>query len=203
MDKKIRAIPLPAVIFRSEEKTMVARPMEMQVHPPPPELFLPSEKSQMLDVFRKASSPTMRYPGKVDHTGTKGKSSKSAVLEGSSTFTIPRNIHDQRIDPLTHASQELVNSVKTKNICKDVRLRGRCGRKHCQFSHDDLTEPELDALTQYARQRPCRDENKCLNPTCYWGHMCPWGSKCDRSRCQFDTHVIDFQVHHYVHQKTH
>lgn len=201
MNKMIRTIPLPSDVFRPEEKPMVARPMEMQVHPPPPELFRPSEEPQMLDVFHKQSLSTMRYPRKVDHASTQGESSNSLVQTGSSMFTIPRNIHGQRIDPPTLATQELVSRVKAINPCKDVHLRERCWRKRCEFSHGDLEGQELDALRHYSRQRPCRDENGCLNATCYWGHMCPWGPDCNRSRCQFRTHVVDFQVHHYVHQQ--
>lgn len=195
-------IPLPSVFFRPIEKSSSTNPTEIQVHPPPPELFQTPKSSRLFDIFYKAPSLTMRYPGKAENVDAEGEASQSSVVTKDSMFTIPRNSGGQRIDPIVDVSEELIEDVKKKNACKDAYLRGKCRRMRCKFGHGVLEWQELDALKGYARRSPCRNQSKCLDASCYWGHTCPWGPKCEPSHCRFQTmHVVDFQVNHYVYQQ--
>ena len=201
---KITTLPLPSEVLRPVENAMSVEPMKLQVHPPPPELFQTSKSSAMLGIFHKTSTPTMRYPGLIYHTSTQGEASRASTVTRNSLFAIPRNTAGQRIDPPIDVTQKLVESVKRQRPCKNAHLLGNCRVKQCKFSHEVLNGQELDALRQHARQWPCRNESWCLDPNCYWGHMCLRGSSCDRSRCHFqkNMHVVDFQVNHYACQQT-
>ena len=199
---KFITIPLPSVFFRPIEKSTLTGPIEIQVHPPPPELFQNLDDSRVLEIFHKTPSSTIRYPGKVDQDDAEGEASRPSASTKDSMFTIPRNVVGQRIDPVVDVSQELIEGVKKKGACKDAYLRGECRRMRCKFGHGVLKWQELDALRGYARRLPCKYESKCLDASCYWGHMCPWGPKCEPSRCRFkNMHVVDFQINHYVHQR--
>ena len=177
--------------------------MRLQVHPPPPELLQTPLKSAMLGIFHKEYASTMRYPGTIRTTNPQGEASQSSTVTKNSIFTIPRNTAGQRIDPQIDVSQKLVETVKRKKPCKNAHLLGECRAKKCKFSHEVLKGQELDALRQHGRDWPCRNESTCLDPTCYWGHMCLRGSSCDRSRCHFqkNMHVVDLQVNHYACQE--
>ncbi|CAD6590299.1 MAG: hypothetical protein ASARMPRED_004714 [Alectoria sarmentosa] len=107
--KKLMSISLPSDLLRPVAKPMSVEAMRIPVPPPPPELFQAPQNFTMVDVFRKVSSPTMRYPGKIDLFGTQGAASQSSAAATYSPFTIPRNRADQRIDPPTQAPQELVD----------------------------------------------------------------------------------------------
>lgn len=185
--------------FQPVEEATSIQPMEIQVEPPPPEVFPTSKRLEALDNFYKVCLATARYPGKVESVNALSQSPVATIY---SKFTIARNSGGQRIDPAIEVSQHLVDRVKKKRACKDFHLRGNCRGKPCEFNHGVLERQELDGLRQYARQRPCRYESKCLNAYCYWGHMCPWGPSCYPPRCNFrDMHVADFQVTHYVRQR--
>ena len=180
--KKLMSMPLPSDLLRL---VATVEAMRIPVPPPPPEFFQAPQNCAMVDVFRKVSSPTIMYPGKINLFGTQGAASHSSAAVTYSPFTIPRNSADQRIDPPTQASQELVESVKKRNACKDEHLRGHCRRKPCNFKHGVVKQQELEALRTYARQKPCKYGSKCRHATCYWGHVCPRGLKCDLARCNF------------------
>ena len=198
---KFVTIPLPS-FFRPLENSTSSKPMEIPVHPPPPELFQNLQNSRVLHILYKTPSSTIRYPGKVDRVDAQGEASQSSVAIKDSMFTIPRNSDGLRIDPIIDVSEELVEEVKKKKACKDAYLRGKCRRKPCHFGHGVLETQELDGLRQYARQLPCRYGSKCLDASCYWGHLCPWGPGCELHHCSFGKmHVVDFQVNHYVHQR--
>lgn len=178
--------------------------MELPANSPPPELLQNLKQSAMLAIFQKESTPTMRYPGKIHQTGTPGEASQSSAVTRYSMFTIPQNSAGQRIDPPIDVPQELVKTVQKKKACKNAHLLGRCKVSDCKYSHEILQEQELDALRQHAREWPCRNESRCLDRSCYWGHMCLQGSSCNGSHCQFKrgAHVADFQVNHYAQHKT-
>ena len=199
---KITTLPLPSDLFRPVENAVSVDSMELQVHSPPPELLQTSKNSAMLAVFQKEATPTMRYPGRIYHADTGGEALQSSAMTKYSLFTIPQNSAGQRIDPPINVSQELVDTVKQKKSCKNAHLLGQCKAWKCKFKHQVLSEQELDALRLHARQWPCRNESWCLDPNCYWGHMCLRGSRCDRSCCRFqkNAHVVDFQVNHYAKQ---
>ena len=194
-------ISLAPDFFRPAKEGTSDEPMQIPVGPPPPETFSTSHKLGMLRIFHKASTPAMRYPGKVEKFDPMRLASQSAVSTKLSWYTIPRNGAGQRVDPAVWASQELVETVKRKRVCKDHHLHGRCRRRACEFQHGFLEKQELYALRDYARQWPCRNESMCLDARCYWGHMCLRSPKCDQVRCRFrQMHVVDFQVNHYAHQ---
>jgi hypothetical protein len=110
------------------------------------------------------------------------------------TPRVPRNSLGQRIDSRLNASQQLVTWLKAQKLCNEYHLLGSCEYGNlCSHPHGPRrTGPELLALKQLARTRPCWEGTLCEDEGCIYGHCCPRVT-CQGQNCKFPSslHGID------------
>ncbi|CRG83728.1 hypothetical protein PISL3812_01083 [Talaromyces islandicus] len=129
---------------------------------------------------------------------------KPASPAPSSTLTVERNRHGQRIDRMEFKSitKEDLYRVKKMKLCNLHYLLGNCPNTNCYHDHDHkLTKDEKEVLRSVARMTPCHFGMTCDDPKCIYGHRCPqsevgkkechWGSNC---RFEPSQHGIDLTV---------
>jgi hypothetical protein len=132
------------------------------------------------------------------------QSEKAAVSQPSAT--IDRNKYGQRIDPveLKSVPRDELNRLKKMKLCNYHHLMGNCPNiNKCTHDHTvKLTKSERTILQAIARTTPCHNGSGCDEPTCIYGHRCPWsepnskecpwGNACrfDRSQHGLDTKIV-------------
>lgn len=104
------------------------------------------------------------------------------------------NPENQRIDhPIPEPSPEIARAFNqrikssARKPCHDFHLTGHC-RDQCRFDHTPLSSSdEYLTLARRARNWVCRDEGRCKNAMCYFGHHFPQdvAGRCFRERCSF------------------
>ncbi|KAN0126643.1 hypothetical protein V8E52_000283 [Russula decolorans] len=113
-----------------------------------------------------------------NETGTRTPSPK--------TYNLPRR--QSVIDP------SLPLFKQNPPPCNEYYLMQTCSKEgRCRYSHEyDLTDEQLAALANSAKQSPCwflNNNRECpYGMSCCWGHVCPFGVTCHyslRDRCRF------------------
>ncbi|KAH9827470.1 zinc finger protein [Teratosphaeria destructans] len=95
---------------------------------------------------------------------------------------ILRNVKGQRIDPPLEYDKDEVQRLKKIKLCNQhyIGPNGCChynaGKEDkCPHRHDKkMTKHELHCLRIVARETPCKKKMDCDDPTCIYGHRCPF-----------------------------
>jgi hypothetical protein len=115
------------------------------------------------------------------------------------------NAYDERLDStLPRADQaatvRLSERVKTKKICNNYHLNGKCeAGQYCDYDHGERLSPgEQLVLKQRARNRSCPDRGACRDFDCTNGHVCPYGKDCYNDSCWFSLiyMMLIWEVYH-------
>ncbi|KAI9716336.1 MAG: hypothetical protein M1812_005401 [Candelaria pacifica] len=91
----------------------------------------------------------------------------------STTATIRRNKHGQRLDPPLKYDHSEVKRVRALKLCNTHFLRGDCPYDPCTHVHTAKpTKNDLTQLKVIARQAVCKYGTDCDDPKCIYGHRC-------------------------------
>ncbi|KAI9740005.1 MAG: hypothetical protein M1835_003166 [Candelina submexicana] len=97
----------------------------------------------------------------------------SPANPSTTTATIPRNKHGQRIDPILKYDNSEVKRVRALKLCNTHFLRGDCPYDPCTHVHAAKpTKNDIMQLRVIARQAVCKYGTECDDPKCIYGHRC-------------------------------
>lgn len=94
-----------------------------------------------------------------------------------------QNSKGERIDSDLLPNNALVAAQKKLKACNPYLLNGTCPFEKCFYSHEEMSEAQLEARRFVARLSPCDFGLACEDHFCLSGHRCPrphcqWGSEC-------------------------
>lgn len=167
-----------------------------------------STKSLSSAMSSSITSPTLEnvdpssWAGLVQKKATTPVIDLSRVNEKDAPYPpIRRNKKGQRIDPsLPPFDRQVVERLKKLRPCNMHYLRGFCTKAKCPHKHDSiLGKAEMQSLKLIARQSVCLDGSACDDPSCIYGHCCPFpaanegsmrGRGCiNGDSCRFPVHM--------------
>ena len=107
------------------------------------------------------------------------------------------NSSGRRIDKPVRIDKSLRTKFQTmsKRMCFDHHLNS-CWRTSCEYTHgEQLSALGRETLLYTARMNPCNFVD-CDRSACYFGHRCPFDTRCDKPNCKFpeEMHNVDSKI---------